>query len=218
MNREPIVHRWDQDGLVIEIARHLSIIRQVLLPQFLFLLYWFDWDAPGLFAARRIHIEWEEHILAFFTHPARVMMSVYDAFSTHVVAEVRLISFFSLLNLLVSKRFNLWPSVSELLTVVDCVLPLIKCLIRALFHLVHLQALYAHQLLLDEHLHEAGSFVALTRFDHEVQRKDELRVIQDALINQRLLHQRFHKLLDSLHLGLVTLFSVFQLLLSTDPF
>lgn len=66
------------------------------------------------------------------------MVGVHDAFSTHVVAEVRLISFFSLLDLLVSERFNLRPSVSELLAVVYRVLPLIKGLICTFLHLVGL--------------------------------------------------------------------------------
>ena len=138
MNREPVVHRGYQDRLVIKIARHLSIIRQVLLPEPLLLLNRFDWNAPGLFVACRVHVEWKEHVLAFFTHPARVMVGVHDAFSTHVVAEVRLISFFSLLDLLVSERFNLRPSVSELLAVVYRVLPLIKGLICTFLHLVGL--------------------------------------------------------------------------------
>lgn len=133
------------------------------------------------------------------------MKGADDTFSA-IHTEVRLNSFLSSLDLHVGQCLDLVPIVSEYVIKVDRILSWFE--LRLLIHVHPSNRLLLH--LVCQFLSEGVSFPS--RLGLEENGEDELRVVQDALINERVLHQGRIQILHFLHLCILNVKLVLFLL------
>ena len=101
-------------------------------------------------------------------------------------------TFLTLFDLFLSQRFNLVPLVAVILTKVSWILSVFMQCVAILRFLSRNDITHPFQLLLHQVLHNwlrCFGYFAHTRFRHEIVGEDKLRMIQYAMVNERLLHE-----------------------------
>lgn len=188
MDREPVVHRRYQDGLAVKAPWHLPV-RQVLILKSVLFLHVHDRGAPVLLFLRWVRVNCKKYVLALLTDPASLVECFDNAFAALVAAEVRLHSLLTRFYLLRRQFFDLRPVVHVDVVEVNGVLAHLQLRLFLAFFVDGPQrpAIARFYDGLDNLV--LVCILYQSRLCFEIDRKDELGMVQNTLVNERRLHQ-----------------------------